>query len=150
MAADRTRGRRSVLAFVSADGFVWRWTSVVAAAAQLPGVAEGPSENALATLRNGSVLCVMRVEGQSGHHSPYRSAVSDDGGESWHSLRALPAGERPRNVYDYFAKNAMVLEREQPLQGCACSARHEMARAMPTQGRGHGRRRATMPGDSSR
>ena len=99
LAADRTRGRRSVLAFVSADGFVWRWTSVVAAAAQLPGVAEGPSENALATLRNGSVLCVMRVEGQSGHHSPYRSAVSDDGGESWHSLRALPAGVgsvRPR------------------------------------------------------
>ena len=63
---------------------------MVAAAAQLPRVAEGPSENALAALRNGSVLCVMRVEGQSGHHSPYRSAISDDGGESWHSLRALP------------------------------------------------------------
>ena len=99
MADDRISGRRSVLAFVSADGFSWRWTSVVAAAAQLPRVAEGPSENALAALRNGSVLCVMRVEGQSGHHSPYRSAVSDDGGESWHSLCALPDGVgsvRPR------------------------------------------------------
>ena len=46
-----------------------------------------------------------------------------------HKVRALPHADRPRNVYDYFANNAIVLEREKP---CAC-------RAKPLHGRGRGR-----------
>ena len=118
LAADRARARRSVLAFRSADGSAWAFASVVAAASELPRVAEGPSENALALLRNGSVLCVMRVEGQSGHHSPYHSAVSDDRGLSWHSLRPLPAGVgavRPRLLR---LGNALVLSGGRPGPEC--------------------------------
>lgn len=85
-------GFLSVIALHSSDGgFNWQFSGVVASADEVAYAHEGPSENALAHLANGSVLCVMRVEGESGHHSPYVSKISDDGGRSWKHLRALAA-----------------------------------------------------------
>lgn len=87
---DDPRRLLSVIAFRSVDnGSHWHFVSVVASAMQVPYAHEGPSENALARLHNGSLLCVMRVEGESGHHSPYISVVSDNEGRTWHSLRSL-------------------------------------------------------------
>ena len=64
------------MALHSTDGgFSWTYSGVVASADEVPYAHEGPSENALAYLRNGSIVCVMRVEGESGHHSPYISKV---------------------------------------------------------------------------
>ena len=84
------RGYLSVIALRSVDaGFSWYYIGVVAAADEVPYAHEGPSENALAFLNNGSLLCVMRVEGESGHHSPYVSKTSDDGGYTWRNLRSL-------------------------------------------------------------
>jgi hypothetical protein len=83
-------GKLSVVAMHSLDGgFEWKYSGVVASADEVPYAHEGPSENALARLSNGSVLCVMRVEGESGHHSPYISKISDDGGQTWLNLRSL-------------------------------------------------------------
>ena len=63
--------RLSCIALRSVDGgFSWRFASVVAAAEEVPYAAEGPSEASLALLPNGSLLAVMRVEGQSGHYAP--------------------------------------------------------------------------------
>ena len=71
-----SRAHLSVVALHSTDGgYRWKYTGVVAADEEVPYAHEGPSENALAYLSNGSVLCVMRVEGESGHHSPYISKV---------------------------------------------------------------------------
>jgi len=83
-------GYLSLIAMHSTDGgYAWSYSDVVASADEVPFAHEGPSENALAFLRNGSILCVFRIEGESGHHSPYHSKVSDDGGRSWKHLRAL-------------------------------------------------------------
>eukprot|EP00039_Didymoeca_costata_P022515 m.346874 g.346874 ORF g.346874 m.346874 type:complete len:386 (-) comp30551_c0_seq1:12-1169(-) len=90
----------STIALRSLDnGFTWRYASIIAACAEVPYAVEGPSESALALLANGTIICVMRVEGQSGHYAPYISKLSDDGGQSWHSLRSLSNGAgcvRPR------------------------------------------------------
>ena len=84
-------GYLSVVTLRSRDGYKWSFGGVVASADEVPYAHEGPSENALAYLANGSLLCVMRVEGESGHHSPYISKVSDDEGRSWKHLRSLRA-----------------------------------------------------------
>ena len=69
--------RLSCVALRSVDGgFSWRYASVVAAAEEVPYAAEGPSEASLALLPNGTLLAVMRVEGQSGHYAPYVSQLS--------------------------------------------------------------------------
>jgi hypothetical protein len=54
--------------------------------------AQGPSEGALGVLKNGTLMAVMRCDGQSGHYLPYISKLSDDGGLTWHSLRFLRGG----------------------------------------------------------
>lgn len=83
-------GLLSVVALISRDGgYNFTYTGVVASIDEVPYAHEGPSENALAHLSNGSILCIMRVEGESGHHSPYVSKVSDDLGRSWKHLRSL-------------------------------------------------------------
>jgi len=88
-------GRLSAVAYRSTDGgFAWQYASTVASAEEVPYAHEGPSEGALATLRNGTLMAVMRVEGESGHYSPYISKLSNDGGLSWHSLRSLKGGGR--------------------------------------------------------
>eukprot|EP00947_MAST-08B_sp_MAST-8B-sp1_P002817 g2817.t1 len=83
-------GRLSCVAYRSVDGgFTWKFASVVASTAEVPYAVEGPSESALAVLANGTLMAVMRVQGEQGHYSPYVSKLSDDGGLSWHSLRPL-------------------------------------------------------------
>ena len=86
-------GRLSVVAVRSTDGgYNWTFASVVARAEDVPQAREGPSEGALTTLKNGTLMAVMRCDGQSGHYLPYISKLSDDGGKSWHSLRFLRGG----------------------------------------------------------
>ena len=93
-------GRLSCVAFRSVDGgYHWTFAAVVASAEQVPYASEGPSEGALALLKNGTLMAVMRVDGQSGHYHSYVSALSDDGGRSWRGLRSLGPGVgcvRPR------------------------------------------------------
>lgn len=86
-------GYLSCIALRSTDGgYAWRFASVITAWAEVPYAHEGPSESSLAFLNNGSLLCIMRVEGQSGRYSPYITKLSDDGGLSWHSLRSISTG----------------------------------------------------------
>jgi len=86
-------GLLSCVAIRSIDGgFNWTFASVVASAAEVPYAHEGPSESSLAVLTNGTLMAVMRVEGQSGRYSPYISKLSYDGGLSWHSLRSFNTG----------------------------------------------------------
>ena len=92
-AAASPSGRLSAVAYRSTDGGGhWTFASVVAQAEEVPGASEGPSEGALASLRNGTLMAVMRVDGQSGRYLPYISKLSDDGGRTWHSLRFLRGG----------------------------------------------------------
>ena len=63
-------GRLSAVAIRSTDGFNWRFAAVVARAEEVPQASEGPSEGALAILRNGTLMAVMRCDGQSGHYQP--------------------------------------------------------------------------------
>ena len=86
-------GRLSAVAYRSTDGgTAWKFASVVARSEDVPIALEGPSEGALTLLRNGTMMAVMRCDGQSGHYQPYISKLSDDGGLSWHSLRFLHGG----------------------------------------------------------
>ena len=48
-------------------GYNWTFAAVVASAEDVPQASEGPSEGALAMLKNGSLMAVMRCDGQSGH-----------------------------------------------------------------------------------
>ena len=80
----------SVVAFASRDGgFHWRYRGVVLDSAGAPESQEGPSENALALLRDGrTVLCVLRLDaGDSkvnrSHYLPYARVTSADGGATW-------------------------------------------------------------------
>ena len=94
----------SLYAFKSSDAADWRFASVVAE--RVPDSEEGPSENALTLLANGSVLAVFRTDGGDGkpcagalpcpgggghRMAPYAAAVSNDGGASWLPPRSLPA-----------------------------------------------------------
>ena len=54
---------------------------MVAKAEEVPLAREGPSEGALIALKNGTLMAVMRCDGQSGHYLPYISKLSDDGGQ---------------------------------------------------------------------
>ena len=86
-------GMLSCIAIRSLDGgFNWTFASVVARQEEVPYAHEGPSESTLAVLANGTLMAVMRVEGQSGRYSPYISKLSDDSGLTWHSLRSLNSG----------------------------------------------------------
>ena len=92
-AAASPSGRLSAVSFRSTDsGNNWSFAAVVAQAEEVPQASEGPSEGALTILRNGTLMAVMRVDGQSGHYLPYISKLSDDGGRSWYSLRFLRGG----------------------------------------------------------
>lgn len=64
-------GRLSAVAIRSTDGgFNWSFAAVVARAEEVPQASEGPSEGALALLKNGTLMAVMRCDGQSGHYQP--------------------------------------------------------------------------------
>lgn len=89
-AESRSRHKLSIVALRSGDqGYTWSYSGLVASADEVPSAHEGPSENALARLTNGSLIVVFRVAGENGHHSPYHSKISDDDGASWAYLRPL-------------------------------------------------------------
>ena len=97
-----TSGKRaSIAAFRSEDGgYHWSYTGSIARAddPRVPSN-EGPNENSLALLTNGSLLCIMRLDaGDAGRYHRYASSVSNDGGHSWstaHMLNGIGAA-RPR------------------------------------------------------
>ena len=56
-------GLLSVVALHSRDaGYTFEYTGVLASIDEVPYAHEGPSENALAHLSNGSIICIMRVD----------------------------------------------------------------------------------------
>ena len=113
----------SVVAFASRDGgFHWRYRGVVLDSAGAPESQEGPSENALALLRDGrTVLCVLRLDaGDSkvnrSHYLPYARVTSADGGATWSApvlladVHGAPMGAaRPRLLRLKGGGGALVL-----------------------------------------
>lgn len=94
----------SIVAFRSMDGgYLWEYASTVVDAAGEPDSEEGPNENDLALLRDGSILCVFRLDAGDGRQAhPFRSyakSVSTDGGLTWSTPVPLPKSigcARPR------------------------------------------------------
>lgn len=85
----------SIVCFASVDGGVtWNYRSIIANSTQYPKSQEGPNENAMAVLADGSVLVVMRVDagdGPESHpYSNYESLISRDGGYTWQAQGSLP------------------------------------------------------------
>ena len=94
----------SLYAFVSSDdGYTWDFSSVIAA--DIPGAEEGPCENDITLMPNGSVICVFRTDGgdgqpcggqrpcnnSAGHRmAPYGVAISNNDGESFFPVKLLP------------------------------------------------------------
>ena len=78
--------RASIAAFRSVDGgYAWTFAGDIARADD-PRVSsnEGPNENSLALLANGSVICVMRLDaGDAGRYHRYASSLSTDNGHAW-------------------------------------------------------------------
>eukprot|EP01052_Picozoa_sp_SAG31_P016618 SAG31_NODE_1107_length_9877_cov_4.000102_2_plen_357_part_00 len=105
----------SLLAFVSSDGgFEWEFAGVIAA--NVTASEEGPCENDLAVLKNGSVICVFRTDGgdgqpcggliganctEGGHRmAPYGVAVSDSPDFTrWRPHQLLPNATEQRAVW---------------------------------------------------
>ena len=85
----------SLYAFKSRDGFAWDYAGVIASATAVPYAEEGPSEDGLAQLANGDIVCVFRVDGGDGlhhRHLPYVLARSTDNGATWSEPLTLPKG----------------------------------------------------------
>lgn len=86
---------QSVVAFKATDGvgLTWEYVGTILDAASWPTSEEGPNENDLALLRDGSILCVIRVDGGDGrkthHMQPYVRTISRDGGKSWSNAVAM-------------------------------------------------------------
>jgi hypothetical protein len=111
----------ALLAFVSTDGgFAWEYAGVIAA--NVSGAEEGPCENDLTILKNGSVICVFRTDGgdgqpcagrigvnctEGGHRmAPYGVAVSDSADFSrWLPHRLLPNASTQRQIWGDHSTN---------------------------------------------
>ena len=108
----RGQNATSVVVFRSEDGVYWDYLSTIAAAKDYPASWEGPNEMDLASLDDGSLLAVLRMDGGDSdgekwapHHNltrdfdhflPYHISRSTDG-VHWSPLLPLPAGcARPR------------------------------------------------------
>lgn len=105
----------ALLAFVSSDGgYEWRYAGVIAA--NVTNSEEGPCENDLTLLKNGSVLCVFRTDGgdgqpcagrigtncsEGGHRmAPYGVAVSNSTTFStWLPYRLLPNATQQTEIW---------------------------------------------------
>ena len=85
----------SLLAFRSHNGFAWNYSGVIASATSVPYAEEGPSENGMAQLPSGDIVCVFRVNGGDGlhhRHLPYALTKSTDNGFTWSEPLTLPVG----------------------------------------------------------
>lgn len=90
-----------VVAYSSLDGgFAWDYTGTILDAANAPDSEEGPNENDLALLSDGSIICVIRLDAGDGrktlppdmkpHHMlSYVKTVSKDGGKTWSKAASL-------------------------------------------------------------
>ena len=84
-----------IVAYSSSDGgFLWDYTGTILDAADAPDSEEGPNENDLALLSNGTIICIIRLDAGDGrrvlppdmkaHHMlPYVKTISSDGGKTW-------------------------------------------------------------------
>ena len=84
-----------IVAYRSSDGgFSWDYTGTILDAAAAPDSEEGPNENDLALLSDGSIVCIIRLDAGDGrkvlppdmkaHHMlPYVRTISQDGGKTW-------------------------------------------------------------------
>jgi hypothetical protein len=84
----------SVVAFVSDDdGFTWDYLSDIASADRYPEAQEGPNENSLAVLPNGTIMAVIRWDAGDGPISHpyvnYHTTISNDGGHTWSPARLM-------------------------------------------------------------
>jgi len=94
----------SVVAFRSADGFEWEYAGTILDAATAHASEEGPNENDLAMLDDGTtILCVCRLDAGDGPltrpYVPYVALRSTDGGRTWSAPVSLGEGvgcARPR------------------------------------------------------
>jgi len=96
--------RSSLAAFASADGRNFSFRGTIADAADYPASEEGPNENALAVLADGSLACVFRTDAGDGKpgrpFARYALATSADGGRTWARGGATGAGAaRPRLLH---------------------------------------------------
>jgi len=95
----------SVVAFGSTETGIWTYRGTIADASAYPLSQEGPNENALAALADGTtVVSVVRLDagdGPSSHpYANYTLATSTDGGRTWSKGRELNAGcARPRLLH---------------------------------------------------
>ena len=55
-----------VVAYASSDGFRWRYIGTILLAADAHDSEEGPNENDLALLSDGSIICVIRLDAGDG------------------------------------------------------------------------------------
>jgi hypothetical protein len=90
-----------IVAYRSSDGgFVWDYAGTILDAASAPDSEEGPNENDLAVLSDGSIICVIRLDAGDGskslppdkkphHFLPYVKTVSKDGGKTWSKAVSL-------------------------------------------------------------
>jgi hypothetical protein len=74
-AAASRSGRLSAVAYRSTNGGSTWNASVVARAEEVPMALEGPSEGALIALRNGTLMAVMRCDGQSGYGARFPTEI---------------------------------------------------------------------------
>jgi hypothetical protein len=111
----------ALLAFVSSDGgYAWQYAGVIAA--NVTDAEEGPCENDLTLLKNGSVICVFRTDGgdgqpcagrigtnctQGGHRmAPYGVAVSDTADFSkWLPYQLLPNATQQAAIWGAHSTN---------------------------------------------
>ena len=90
-----------IVAYRSSDGgFSWDYTGTILDATAAPDSEEGPNENDLALLSDGSIICIIRLDAGDGrkvlppdmkaHHMlPYVKTVSRDGGKTWSKPTSL-------------------------------------------------------------
>ena len=99
--ANTSGEQASIASFRSEDGDGYQWIFAGSIArADDPRVAsnEGPNENSLALLNNGSLMCIMRLDaGDAGRYHRYASSLSSDG-HSWSVAKMLNGvgAARPR------------------------------------------------------
>ena len=84
-----------IVAYGSSDGgFAWEYVGTILDATSAPDSEEGPNENDLALLSDGSIICVIRLDAGDGrkalppdhvaHHMlQYVKTISRDNGKTW-------------------------------------------------------------------
>lgn len=93
----------SIVAFTSADGYTWRYQSVIANFSSLPNTTFGPNEHDISVLSDSkSLVAAIRMDGDagcsSGTYRYYYQSYSTDSGRSWTVPRPIVGAgcARPR------------------------------------------------------